>query len=263
MNKSSTRTSYSAAKAAGMSRREKRLLLRLLVSSAVLLLTMLGRVLMPEVLDAWEDRISDVMRAEMDVQEVFSAVGRAVSGTEEAGGWDEVYRAVFAPEEDGAAPIANVISGQTQSPPCYGEENVPERVAMTQQVLGFAYASPLAAEESSAFGIREDPFSGEEDFHYGIDLAAEEGREITAFADGTVRTAGKSTILGNYLILDHADGFSTLYAHCSRLLVTAGEAVSLGDSIAEVGQSGSATGSHLHFELQRGSTYLNPVYYLV
>ncbi len=244
-----------------MSRRERTLLLRLLVSSAILLLAVVARVLTPEWLGTLEERVSEAMRAEMDVQEVFSAVGRAVSGAEE-GGWDEVCRAVFAPGGESAAPIAGVITEQ-ESPPRYGEENTPAQVSLTQQVLGFSYAAPLAAETSSPFGIRQDPFSGEEDFHYGIDLAAEEGREICAFADGTVRTAGKSTILGNYLILDHAGGFSTLYAHCSRLLVTAGEEIALGAPVAEVGQSGSATGPHLHFELQRGSVYLNPVYYLV
>ncbi len=244
-----------------MSRRESRTLLRLLISSAILLLAMAARILMPELLGTLEERVSEAMSAEMDVQEVFSAVGRAVSGAE--GGWDEVSRAVFAPGEGRAEPIAGDITGQIPAPPCYGEENTPSRAAMTQRVLGFPYASPLEAAVSSPFGLRTDPFGGTEDFHYGIDLAAEEGAVISAFAGGTVRTAGKSSILGNYLILDHAGGFSTLYAHCSRLLVTAGAEVALGDSVAEVGQSGSATGPHLHFELQRGSEYLNPVYYLV
>ncbi len=256
------KAAYTAA--GEMSRREQRTLLRLLISAAILLLAVGGRILAPDTLGRLQERISQVMHAEMDVQEVFSAVGRAVSGEEESG-WEEVYRAVFAPGEGDAAPIAALVTEDAapENLPCYSEENTPERVSMTQQLLGFAFASPLDAAVTSPFGIRTDPITGREDFHYGLDLGAEEGTEIRAFADGVVRTVGKSTILGNYLILDHANGFSTLYAHCSRILTASGAELSLGDPIAEVGQSGSATGPHLHFELHRGSQYLNPVYYTV
>ena len=136
-------------------------------------------------------------------------------------------------------------------------------VCMMQQVLGFDFASPLAdGVLTSPFGRRESPVDGEGEFHYGLDLAAEEGTEICAFADGTVRAVGDSGSLGHYLILDHAEGYSTLYAHCSRILAAAGSDIALGEPIAAVGQSGNATGPHLHFQLCRGSTYLNPVYYL-
>ena len=133
---------------------------------------------------------------------------------------------------------------------------------MTQQVLGFDFVAPLEAVTTSGFGMRKSPVSGEEEFHYGLDLAAEEGTVIRSFADGRVKAVGDSSSLGNYLIVEHAGGYSTLYAHCSRVTAAAGQAVSIGDTIAEVGQSGNATGPHLHFVLYRGSTYLNPVYYL-
>lgn len=248
-----------------MSRREQRLWLRLLLSALLLLLAVGGRLLLPERMAAVQERFARAVSAEMDVQEVFAAVGRAVSGGEEDG-WDGVYRAVFAPQTETSAEPSAYRTGESDAAPlrCYDAENTPGSVLLTQELLGFAFASPLAAATvSSPFGLRNDPFTGAADFHYGMDLAAAEGTAVTAFAAGMVRTVGDSAIWGNYLILDHAAGYSTLYAHCSRILRAAGEHIELGDTVAEVGQSGSATGPHLHFELHRGSRYLNPVYYLV
>ena len=85
---------------------------------------------------------------------------------------------------------------------------------------------------------------------------------VSSFADGTVAAVGESSELGRYVAVSHANGFSTLYAHCTRVTASAGQQVSRGDPIAEVGDTGRATGPHLHFELHRGSTYLNPVYYV-
>lgn len=244
-----------------LSRRERRVLLRLLFSAAILLLTVLARILAPELMDAALLRFQQAMSAEMDVREVFSAVGRAVSGDGESG-WDGVYRAVFAPSETVEATLSAYQTTE-DALPRYDAENTPEKAVLTQEVLGFAFAAPVTATVSSPFGLRSDPFTGEEKFHYGIDLAAAEGTSVAAFAAGTVRTVGDSAVLGNYLILDHEGGYSTLYAHCSRVLAAAGERVTLGETVAEVGQSGSATGPHLHFELHRGSLYLDPMYYLV
>ena len=84
--------------------------------------------------------------------------------------------------------------------------------------------------------------------------AAEEGADICAFADGEVYATGESSTLGNYIMLEHPGGYITLYAHCSRVTATGG-AVSMGDKIAEVGQTGVATGPHLHFELHDGALY--------
>ena len=98
--------------------------------------------------------------------------------------------------------------------------------------------------------------------HYGVDLAANEGTEILCFADGTVIVVGESSSYGKYCMVEHAGGYSTLYAHCSRITVSSGAAVKEGQKIAEVGETGVATGPHLHFELQKNGTYLNPIYYV-
>ena len=91
--------------------------------------------------------------------------------------------------------------------------------------------------------------------------AADEGTVIAAFADGTVREVGQSDY-GNYLIVDHAGGFSTLYAHCSSISAAVGDAVSCGEEIARVGQTGNATGPHLHLELWKDGAALDPADHL-
>lgn len=129
-------------------------------------------------------------------------------------------------------------------------------------MLGFAYASPVAGQLSSSFGLRTDPLEGGRRFHYGLDIAAEEGAVVSSFADGTVTAVGESSELGRYVTVSHPNGYATLYAHCTRITASSGQQVSRGDPIAEVGETGRATGNHLHFELHHGSTYLNPIYYV-
>ena len=229
------------------------MLLRLVCSAAVLLLAVGIKLTAPETLLRWQERFERAVHAEMDVQEVFAAVGKAVSGESDQP-WQEVYRAVFSPSEESAV-VSTAVELQEQEAP-------QAAVCMTQQILGFEFASPLEGVLTSPFGWRESPVNEKEEFHYAVDLAAEEGAEICAFAAGRVRAVGDSSSLGHYLILDHGEGYSTLYAHCSRVTAAAGNTVKLGEKIAEVGQSGNATGPHLHFQLYRGSTYLNPIYYL-
>ena len=145
----------------------------------------------------------------------------------------------------------------------YSQENLPEGVSMEQDRLGFDFCAPVTGGTlSSDFGYREHPTEGEERFHYGVDLAADTGTEVHCFADGTVTAVGDSSSYGRYCVVAHERGYSTLYAHCSRITVSSGAAVKRGQKIAEVGETGMATGPHLHFELQREGTYLNPIYYV-
>lgn len=125
--------------------------------------------------------------------------------------------------------------------------------------LGTAYSStetietPLQGEITSLFGSRIHPISGEEHTHTGIDLAAPEGTDIEAAATGKVVFAGEKGGYGNLVIIEHADGQQTYYAHCSELLVEQGQKVTKGQTIAQVGSTGSSTGPHLHFELRDAS----------
>ena len=102
---------------------------------------------------------------------------------------------------------------------------------------------------SDAYGWREDPFTGQKTFHRGIDLACGEGTPVLAVMDGVVSQARMSTSYGNVLCLCHENGQETVYAHLQYLFVRPGEVVGAGQIIGTVGQTGRATGVHLHFEL--------------
>ena len=138
----------------------------------------------------------------------------------------------------------------------------PENVSYDVISLPFEESNPIVGETSSGFGYRIHPIDQELRFHYGTDYAADAGTKIHAFADGTVLEAGVSDGYGNYVKLDHGNGFVTLYGHCSALLVSEGEQIARGQSIALVGSTGQSTGPHLHFELMHDGIYLNPEFYL-
>ncbi len=111
---------------------------------------------------------------------------------------------------------------------------------------------------TSGFGFRDHPITGDHRFHTGVDLRAAEGAPIRAAAEGVVRTAGPRGGYGNAVEIDHGDGTSTLYAHASALLVKPGQRVTQGEPVALVGQTGQATGPHLHFELRRHDHPVDP-----
>ena len=114
---------------------------------------------------------------------------------------------------------------------------------------------PLSAAGTitSPQGYRTDPITGEISYHSGTDIAVPEGTPILAAADGTVTVANALDSWGGsygyHVKLDHGSGLTTLYAHCSSICVTAGQQVKAGEVIAYVGQTGRATGPHLHFEV--------------
>ena len=95
--------------------------------------------------------------------------------------------------------------------------------------------------------------------HYGIDLAASKGTKVMAAADGKVVFAGKQRGFGKIVILDHGGGTQTYYAHLSRISVSEGKRVSRGNTIGLVGQTGNATGPHLHFEVREGGRPVDPL----
>ena len=153
------------------------------------------------------------------------------------------------------------VAAFLESQASYAEYAVPANVSYECPVLPFEYVSPVSGIKSSGFGYRMHPIENTVKYHYGTDFAANTGTAITAFADGVIVAAGDSDSYGKYMIIDHSDGYSTLYAHCSELCMGCGN-VSKGDVIAKVGSTGAATGPHLHFELMCNDTYLNPEFYL-
>ena len=129
--------------------------------------------------------------------------------------------------------------------------------AKTTQVLCFPLET-AAWRVSDAYGWREDPFTGEEAFHRGVDLACGEGTAVRAALDGIVTAARRSSTYGNYVCISHPNGQETLYAHMQYLYVRAGEVVQAGQRLGTAGQTGRATGAHLHFEFLASGIRLDP-----
>jgi murein DD-endopeptidase MepM/ murein hydrolase activator NlpD len=115
---------------------------------------------------------------------------------------------------------------------------------------------------SSNFGWRIDPFSGQRAFHEGIDFMAEQGTPIVAAAGGVVVYSDFHPQYGNMIEIDHGNNLITRYAHASTRLVKAGDVVLRGAKIAEVGKTGRATGTHLHFEVRQRGAPQNPTQFL-
>lgn len=128
--------------------------------------------------------------------------------------------------------------------------------------ISFKWPCPGHTHITSGFGERESPTEGASSFHKGIDISAPSGTDITAAADGEVVISTYSYSAGNYIMLDHGGGVSTVYMHCSQLMAGVGDKVKQGQVIAKVGSTGYSTGSHLHFGIRSGGTYVNPCSYV-
>ena len=280
---------------------DRRHLLQLVACGMVFVLLVAAKLLLPDKMAQVNAFLTDSLQQNIDVEAVFSAVGRAFAGDADVpGAAKEVYQAVFHPEEPGEVLEAAVLqtpelekiaidslrpyreirqdgsAAQGESPESsapeqasnlayvlYSQQNLPDNVSLEQAILGFDYASPLSCGAlTSDFGYREHPIQGDERFHYGVDLAADTGTAINCFAAGSVTAVGESSSYGRYCMVAHENGYTTLYAHCSRVTAVSGASVAKGEKIAEVGQTGVATGPHLHFELHRNGVYLNPIYYV-
>lgn len=147
--------------------------------------------------------------------------------------------------------------------PAYTGPALPAGATMEYVDLGLTNTvTPVLGEVTSPYGYRDHPVSGEYLFHSGTDLAADIGTPVAAFADGTVDFIGESEAYGLYIQLDHGNGVKTFYCHCSALYAQKGETVSAGQTVAAVGDTGNATGPHLHLEIKRDGVLLNPIYYI-
>lgn len=126
----------------------------------------------------------------------------------------------------------------------------------------FIWPCPASHNVTSPFGYRIHPIFGTTKFHSGIDIAAASGSAVLAVAGGTVVTSTYSSSYGHYIVVNHGNGYTSLYAHLSNRLVSAGSTVSQGTTIGLVGSTGWSTGPHLHFEISQNGTRVNPLNYV-
>ena len=187
-----------------------------------------------EAVDAYEQFLAAEEAAAQEVQAMIAA-------------YEEQRRAAAAPAAAAAAAAAQQSGGSSEGGTSSGGLN-PGAASGTGS---FVWPVPCSTRITSRFGYRSDPFTGEEKYHSGIDIDGygNEGGSIIAADSGTVITATYSDGYGNYVIIDHGNGYQTLYAHMSGIAVGNGQAVSQGQTIGYLGSTGRATGTHCHFEV--------------
>ena len=285
----------------GLPARERRRLLQLGASVALFLLVFFGRGVLPEQAAVWKMILGadmdlqsvvaafgqamsgggnvlealDVLwlgaeespavemsqedETELPLPELNSNVQRAYAPG--FGGRPVLEQAAVAQEEV-AEPEEAVVTAVAQ---LYDEtgEALPENVSFQYYYLGLEEtAVPVMGSVTSDFGFRDHPVSGEYSFHTAVDIGVENGTDVLAFSGGTVRYIGENDVFGLYLKIDHDNGVSTFYAHCEEVLVGKGDRVECGQVVAKSGETGNATGPHLHFSIEKDGVRLDPAYYL-
>ena len=130
-----------------------------------------------------------------------------------------------------------------------------------QSRMGELFILPISASFrwSSSYGWRADPFTGVQSFHTGVDMACPEGTPILAAMSGKISDVGSNRTYGNYIIINHGNGYQTLYAHMSKTIAKKGQWVSQGTKIGLVGSTGYSTGPHLHFMVYKNGNRIDPM----
>jgi murein DD-endopeptidase MepM/ murein hydrolase activator NlpD len=203
-----------------------------------------------------------------------AAVQRGVAAVAAANGLDNPNR-IF----PGQSLDLGVLSTGASAPPAGGQGGpapIPRRVGLSEW-LGIrepaATGTPAApraggpvldgaATLSSGYGMRSDPFTGAPAFHAGVDLAASPGTPIRPMRDGIVVFSGWQRGYGRTIIVRHGDGLESVYAHNQKNQVRVGDAVTRETQLGEVGSTGRSTGPHLHFEVRKHGSPVNPMPYL-
>lgn len=151
-----------------------------------------------------------------------------------------------------------VVQRTTYSAP--SASNYSSGLSSAKVSLGISLINPVSGVITSRFGSND---SVRNHSHSGLDISASYGTPIKAAASGTVTYSGNANDgYGYYVVISHGNGVTTLYAHCSQLLVSKGQTVSQGSVIAKVGSTGNSTGNHLHFEVRKNGITYNPQNYV-
>jgi len=128
-----------------------------------------------------------------------------------------------------------------------------------QNIAAVTLQLPVSGKIVRGFGLVIDPIDNMERFHSGIDIAAPLGSEVRAVREGLVKLMGDSPALGRYILIEHEEGFFTLYAGLSNVAVGEGQSVQAGQAIGEVGDNGDVSGGGLHFELRENNKLVDPL----
>jgi len=237
-------------------------LVRVVATQAVVCAVLLGGLFAaqkaaPNTWRQMESAYTRVMKTDMSVKEVWAAAKAVFASLKE-----DIYvmapyreRSTAAAQENTAAQSTTASKGGLD----IALEYANQRCAIAPLLTTAPPFRPVEEGElSSAFGYRVHPITGEEGVHAGMDIAAEEGAPIYAAFYGTVLETGESRGYGNYLVMEHAGGLRSLYAHCLEIAAREGMVLRPGDVIGQVGSTGNSTGPHLHFEVRLNGLRCDP-----
>lgn len=172
------------------------------------------------------------------------------------------YQADIEAQENRIQQIEAELKRQEEEARKKAQEKGEEYKTVSIGNISFIWPCPSSSRITSGFGGRSSPTEGASSNHKGIDIGASSGSDIVAAADGTVTISTYSYSAGNYIMINHGGGVSTVYMHCSKLLVSVGETVKKGQVIAKVGSTGYSTGPHLHFGVRVNGAYVIPSQYV-
>jgi murein DD-endopeptidase MepM/ murein hydrolase activator NlpD len=185
---------------------------------------------------------------------------RAEGGTSVAGAsamlTPPTYTAAAASSLDQTFTMLRNVLGSLESHLSIVRRNVEKRESLMNATPSIW---PVHGWLSASYGMRSDPFTGDRDFHPGLDISADRGTAVRATAAGKVELAAPSGDYGNLVVVDHGYGIVTRYGHLSRFAVWQGRDVKRGDIIGYVGATGRATGPHLHYEILANGKLMNPL----
>ena len=171
----------------------------------------------------------------------------------------EKYKTEYAANESQEAAVRGQIDAKIKELEKQLKEQLAQGGTVTTGSGKFMWPIPSCTTTGSGFGYRIHPIFGDKRFHSGVDISASSGATIVAADAGTVVTAVYSSSYGNYVVISHGGGNSTLYAHMSSMAVSAGQTVTKGQTIGYVGSTGWSTGAHCHFEIKIGGTLVDPM----
>ncbi len=175
--------------------------------------------------------------------------------------WMQRNYAVWFEKDDLAPELARFAGAALDSIslPVYAAKAPPENASDTPLEVGQDSMSPvLHYTVSSPYGWRRHPVTRKQTYHHGVDLACAEGTPVMAAMAGIVEYTRYSSDAGNYLRLRHPDGVETVYCHMQYIFVRMGETVNVGQLLGTAGQTGNATGPHLHFSVLKDDIYYDP-----
>ena len=205
-----------------------------------------------EMLESKKSELKTLQKEKQDIIDSLNADIKALEAEEKAA--EQEYNSIMAEVKKAQAELQKKSSSSSSSSSGGGTAVVTKG---TGQFLWPA-ASP-SARVTSSYGRREKPNAAATSIHRGIDIGAPSGTDVLAADGGTVIVAGSGRSYGNYIVIDHGNGYTTLYAHNSRLCVSVNQSVERGQVIAKVGSTGNSTGPHIHFEVSKNGSLVNPM----